>query len=89
MNIKDISQTFALQERAKARIPGLSQLLSKRPDRFSYGVWPGYFSRAEGARVWDMDGNEYIDMSIGGIGATVLGYLGSGVDGTTGPRWPW
>jgi glutamate-1-semialdehyde 2,1-aminomutase len=80
MKIKDISQTFALQERAKARIPGLSQLLSKRPDRFSYGVWPGYFSRAEGARVWDMDGNEYVDMSIGGIGATVLGYQDPDVD---------
>ena len=80
MKSKDISQTFALQERAKVRIPGLSQLLSKRPDRFSYGVWPGYFSRAEGARVWDMDGNEYVDMSIGGIGATVLGYQDPDVD---------
>lgn len=76
----DISKSFALQEKAKSRIPGLSQLLSKRPDRFSYGVWPGYFSRAEGVRVWDMDGNEYIDMSIGGIGATVLGYQDPEVD---------
>ena len=76
----DISKSFALQERAKARIPGLSQLLSKRPDRFSYGVWPGYASRAEGVRVWDLDGNEYVDMSIGGIGATVLGYQDPEVD---------
>lgn len=78
--MKDISKSLALQERGKAKIPGLSQLLSKRPDRFSYGVWPGYFSRAEGARVWDMDGNDYIDMSIGGIGATVLGYQDPDVD---------
>lgn len=77
----DISMSFALQERAKARIPGLTQLLSKRPDRFSYGVWPGYFSRAEGAFVWDLDGNRYLDMSIGGIGATVLGYQDADVDG--------
>lgn len=76
----DVSKSFALQERAKKRIPGLSQLLSKRPDRFSYGVWPGYFQRAEGVRVWDMDGNEYVDMSIGGIGATVLGYQDPDVD---------
>ncbi len=76
----DISKSFALQDRAKARIPGLSQLLSKRPDRFSYGVWPGYFSRAEGVHVWDMDGNAYVDMSIGGIGATVLGYQDPEVD---------
>jgi len=78
--MKNISTSFALQERAKVRIPGLSQLLSKRPDRFSYGVWPGYMSRAEGARVWDLDGNEYVDMSIGGIGATVLGYQDPEVD---------
>lgn len=77
----DISKSFELQEKAKARIPGLTQLLSKRPDRFSYGVWPGYFSRAEGASVWDLDGNRYLDMSIGGIGATVLGYQDPEVDG--------
>jgi len=76
----NITKSFALQEKAKTRIPGLSQLLSKRPDRFSYGVWPGYFSRAEGVQVWDMDGNNYIDMSIGGIGATVLGYQDPEVD---------
>lgn len=80
MKNRDISLSFGLQERAKVRIPGLSQLLSKRPDRFSYGVWPGYFSRAEGARVWDLDGNQYVDMSIGGIGATVLGYQDPDVD---------
>lgn len=78
--MKDITRSFALQERARKRIPGLSQLLSKRPDRFSYGVWPGYFNRAEGALVWDLDDNEYVDMSIGGIGATVLGYQDPEVD---------
>ncbi len=71
MNIK---KSFELQNHAKKRIPGLCQLLSKRPDQFSWGVWPGYFSKAKGVNVWDLDGNEYIDMSIGGIGATVLGY---------------
>lgn len=74
MSLKSIEKSFNLQERAKKRIPGLSQLLSKRPDMFSYGVWPGYFSKAKGAYVWDLDGNKYLDMSIGGIGANVLGY---------------
>ena len=70
----NIQKSFALQEHAKQRIPGLSQLLSKRPDMFSYGVWPGYFKKAKGVYIWDLDGNKYIDMSIGGIGANVLGY---------------
>lgn len=64
----------AMQKKAKRFIPGMSGLLSKRPDMFSLGVWPGYYSKAKGAKVWDLDGNEYVDMSIGGIGANVLGY---------------
>ena len=69
-----------MQERAKALIPGMTQLLSKRPDMFSLGVWPGYFSKAKGVEVWDLDGNKYIDMSISGIGANVLGYADPDVD---------
>jgi len=69
-NIKSQS----MQKKAKQFIPGMSGLLSKRPDMFSLGAWPGYYSKAEGAKVWDLDGNVYLDMSIGGIGANVLGY---------------
>jgi glutamate-1-semialdehyde 2,1-aminomutase len=36
--------------------------------------WPAYFSKAKGCRVWDLDGKEYVDMSIMGIGTNVLGY---------------
>lgn len=75
-----IPESLAMQERAKQRIPGMTQLLSKRPDMFSLGVWPGYYSRAQGVEVWDLDGNRYIDMSIGGIGANVLGYADPDVD---------
>ena len=76
----NLKKSLALQAHAKDRIPGLSQLLSKRPDLYSYGVWPGYFSKAKGVEVWDLDGNRYIDMSIGGIGANVLGYADPDVD---------
>ena len=71
---------MAMQTRAKRRIPGMTQLLSKRPDMFSLGVWPGYFSKARGAYLWDLDGNKYLDMSIAGIGANVLGYADPDVD---------
>ncbi len=76
----NIAHSLALQERAKKRIPGGAQLLSKRPDMFSQGVWPGYYHKAKGVEVWDLDGNRYIDMSIGGIGANVLGYADDDVD---------
>lgn len=69
-----------MQGRAKKSIPGMSQLLSKRPDMFAPGVWPAYYSKAKGAEIWDLDGNRYVDMSISGIGANVLGYADPDVD---------
>ncbi|MFA5903076.1 MAG: aminotransferase class III-fold pyridoxal phosphate-dependent enzyme, partial [Desulfobacula sp.] len=75
-----LKKSLAMQDRARKMIPGMSQLLSKRPDMFSMNVWPGYYSKANGVNVWDLDGNQYIDMSIGGIGANVLGYCDPDVD---------
>lgn len=76
-----LTESMKMQEKAGRLIPGMTQLLSKRPDRFSLGVWPGYFGKASGARIWDLDGNCYLDMSIAGIGANVLGYADPDVDG--------
>ena len=69
-----------LWRRAKRLIPGGSMLLSKRPEMFLPDQWPAYFSRAHGCRVWDLDGVEYIDMSLMGIGTNTLGYGQSEVD---------
>ena len=63
-----------LWRRAKRVIPGGNMLLSKRPEMFLPELWPAYFSRAKGCRVWDLDGRELIDMSIMGIGTNLLGY---------------
>lgn len=63
-----------LWKRAKLIIPGGNMLLSKRAEMFLPDQWPTYFSKAKGCRVWDMDGNEYIDMSIMGVGTNILGF---------------
>lgn len=63
-----------LWKRAKRVIPGGNMLLSKRAEMFLPEQWPAYFSKAEGCHVWDLDGREYIDMSIMGIGTNILGY---------------
>ena len=63
-----------LWKRAKQIIPGGNMLLSKRAEMFLPEQWPAYFSKAKGCKVWDLDGNEYIDMSIMGIGTNILGY---------------
>mgnify|MGYP001246530486 FL=1 len=69
-----------LWKRAKRIIPGGNMLLSKRPEMFLPNQWPTYFSKAKGCKVWDLDGNEYIDMSIMGIGTNILGYGHEEVD---------
>lgn len=69
-----------LWKRAKKVIPGGNMLLSKRAEMFLPDQWPAYFSKAKGCKVWDLDGNEYIDMSIMGIGTNILGYGHSEVD---------
>lgn len=69
-----------LWERAKRVIPGGNSLLSKRPEMFLPEQWPTYFSKAKGCRVWDLDGTEFIDMSIMGIGTNTLGYGNEVVD---------
>lgn len=63
-----------LWRRAKRVIPGGNMLLSKRAEMFLPDLWPAYFSRAKGCRVWDLDGRELIDFSIMGIGTNLLGY---------------
>ncbi|QDU80909.1 3-aminobutyryl-CoA aminotransferase [Polystyrenella longa] len=68
------SITQALYLRAKQLIPGGTQLLSKRPEMFAPEMWPAYYQSCKGCTVVDLDGREYIDMSIMGIGACLLGY---------------
>ena len=75
-----LTNCLLLQDKAKKLIPGMTQLLSKRPDRFSMGIWPTYFKKAKGVEVWDLDDNRYIDMSMAGIGANILGYCDDDVN---------
>lgn len=69
-----------LYKQAKKIIPGGTQLLSKRPEMFLPEFWPAYYKKAKGCQVWDLDGNEYTDVSYMGIGASVLGYAFDAVD---------
>jgi len=65
---------------AKGIIPGGTQLLSKRPEMFLPDQWPAYYRDAHGIMVTDLDGNDFVDMSIMGVGACILGYADPDVD---------
>lgn len=69
-----------LWKRAKQVIPGGNMLLSKRAEMFLPEQWPAYFSKAKGCKVWDLDGKEYTDMFIMGVGTNILGYGNQEVD---------
>jgi acetylornithine/N-succinyldiaminopimelate aminotransferase len=54
----------------------LSQAFADRWDAAlmgNYGTPPVVLARGEGARVWDVDGREYVDL-LGGIAVNVLGH---------------
>jgi len=69
-----------LYKKAKQIIPGGTMLLSKRPEMFLPENWPAYFSKSKGCKLWTLDNEELIDMSIMGIGTNSLGYGNEEVD---------
>ena len=73
-------KTQKLWSKAKKIIPGGNMMLSKKPDLFLPEKWPAYFSKTKGCKVWDLDGREYIDLSIMGVGTNILGYNNIEVD---------
>jgi glutamate-1-semialdehyde 2,1-aminomutase len=74
-----IQASNALLERAERLIPGATQTLAKGPTQYVRSVAPSYLVRGRGARVWDADGNEYIDLTMA-VGPLSLGYAYPRVD---------
>lgn len=77
LNTKIGQETY---KKAKKLIPGGTSLLSKRPEMFLPEGWPSYYKSAKGVKIRDLDGNTFIDMSIMGVGANILGYADDDVD---------
>jgi glutamate-1-semialdehyde 2,1-aminomutase len=70
MTIYDTSKTDAMYARAQELIPGG---IFGHYRTAATRVGPKFFSRADGARFWDLDGNEYIDYMCA-YGPNILGY---------------
>lgn len=66
-------------KRAERVIPLGSQTFSKSRMQFPQGAAPLFLVKGDGARVWDPDGNDYIDF-INGLAALTLGYKDRDVD---------
>jgi glutamate-1-semialdehyde aminotransferase len=76
---RSLEQSHAWLLRSKKVVPGCAQTFSKGPQLFVQNVAPNFVARAEGAFVWDVDGNRYIDW-INGLGTIVLGHCNPVVD---------
>ena len=72
-------QSEKLLKRALLTIPLGSQTFSKSKTQYPLGVSPFFIQRGKGSRVWDVDGNEYVDF-INSLAAITLGYCDPDVD---------
>jgi len=62
----------ALLERARRVVPS-GIYGHQSPQLLSPGSYPNFFAKGEGCRIWDVDGNEYIDFMCS-YGPIVLGH---------------
>lgn len=68
-----------LLARTKAVIPFGAQTFSKSHLQFPEGSCPLYATHGDGSRIFDVDGNDYVDL-VGAILPVVLGYRDPDVD---------
>jgi glutamate-1-semialdehyde 2,1-aminomutase len=66
------ARSTALQERLHALVPGGAHTFAKGSDQYPEGMAP-VLVRGRGARVWDVDGNEYVEYGMG-MRAVTLGH---------------
>lgn len=74
-----ITESQRLLARARGLVPAFTQTLAKGPGQYVRGVAPAYLARGKGSHVWDVDGNEYVDLQMA-IGPLSLGYGYPAVD---------
>ena len=65
--------------RAERTIPLGSQTFSKSRTQYPIGISPLYIGKAKGCKVWDIDGNEYVDL-VNSLASITLGYGDKGVE---------
>lgn len=72
-------ESIRLLERAERTIPLGSQTFSKSKTSIPVGAAPLFAERGDGGHLWDVDGNEYVDL-VAGLACVTLGYRDPGVD---------
>ena len=76
---RSFAESAALLDRAIKSIPLGTQTFSKAHTQFPQGNSPHFLTHGRGGRVWDVDGNRYVDLVLGLL-PVVLGYCDADVD---------
>lgn len=74
---RQFSHSDEMRARAHAIIPGGAHTYAKGDDQYPV-LAPGFIERGEGCRVWDVDGNSFIEYGMGNR-AVSLGHAHPGV----------
>ena len=70
---RSTSQNGITMDKNSSIIPGGAQTFSKAPFQHVNGVTPKSLQRGQGAFVWDLDDNRYVDYMLG-LGPVILGH---------------
>jgi glutamate-1-semialdehyde 2,1-aminomutase len=79
------TRSYELYEEAKKYVPG-GIYGPRSPTFLTFGSYPAFIARGEGARIWDVDGNEYIDYMCS-FGTNLLGLKHPKVDEAARRQW--
>ncbi len=70
--VMDFTRSLALQGRYQGLVPGAAHTYAKGVDQYPEGMAP-FIQRGHGCRVWDVDGNEFIEYGMG-LRSVTLGH---------------
>jgi glutamate-1-semialdehyde 2,1-aminomutase len=78
MKLYEFKKSYELFEEAQKYVPG-GIYGPRTPQFLTFGSYPAFLKRGEGCRVWDVDGNEYIDYMCS-FGTNLLGLKNTKVE---------
>jgi len=85
MKLYDFTRSYALFEEAKRYVP--NGIYGPRSPMFlTFGSYPAFIERGDGCRIWDVDGNAYIDYMCS-FGTNLLGLRHPKVDAAARAQW--
>lgn len=85
MKLYEFTRSYQLFEEAQKYLPN-GIYGPRTPSFLTFGSYPAFIKRGEGCRIWDVDGNEFIDYMCS-FGTNLLGLKHPRVDAEAKKQW--